>query len=162
VNEATLFAKKHLKNFLLKKSTYLSYKAERLDNVSSQVVVVPPITFFLFKKGEDNVVKGQSSIKKVYSTSDCTFYTNDLFNNEAKYKVHPSKLRMEFYIDILQSFAVRGENIINVYSRSKLLNAIKVILNDLVLVIFESKIIFFVILRNNYCEIVVFECIRVL
>jgi len=56
---------------------------------------------------------------------------------------------MEFSIDIFQSFAVKGENVLSVSSRSKFLLAAKVRIQDYLFIIFESKIIF--IILKSYC-----------
>jgi len=96
-----------------------------MNNTSSRAVPLPKIVLFLVRKEEDGVPKAYKSIK-VYNTFDCTLYTRNWFNTEAKLRVHHNKLRMEFYIDFLQSFAMKGENILSVYSRSKFLLAAKV------------------------------------
>jgi len=103
----------------------------------------------LIRKGEDRVAKWQKYVKKGYGTFDNIFYTALRFNTEAKLRVHQSKLKMEFYIDILQSFALKRENVLSMYSGSKFLLATKVRIRNCLLIIFESKIIFTIL--KNYC-----------
>jgi len=85
VNKAMLFVEKHLKNFVLKKSIYIPFKGEHMDNVTNRMIIAPQVALlFLFKKGKDGMAKGQSSIEKVYSTSNWFFYKDFCFNNEVK------------------------------------------------------------------------------
>jgi hypothetical protein len=140
--EATTFTKRYLKQYEVKVSTYNPCK---IENTSSRAVQPSLTLLFLIRKEEDGVAKWLKYVKKVYDTSDNTFYTALRFNTEAKLKVHQSELRMEFYIDILQSFAVKGENVLSVYSGSKFLLAAKVTIQNYPLIIFESKILFTVL-----------------
>jgi len=45
---------------------------------------------------------------------------------ESKWRINPTELRMEFYLDILQAFATPEENILRIYTRAKLMLATKV------------------------------------
>ena len=84
------------------------------------------------------------SIKKEYRTSTNPYYVYLAQNHEAKYRFHKSELRMEFYLDILQSFAVRGENVIGVYCGAKFMIAAMVRIQSFSeFLIFESRIISF-------------------
>jgi len=83
---------------VLKISTYILSKIESVSSWAAALVVK---LLFLIKKGEDSLPNVQKSMKKVYETSNNTFYTAIKFNTKAKLKSHQSELRMEFYIDIL-------------------------------------------------------------
>jgi len=81
---------------------------------------------FLIRKGEDSMLRIQKFIEKVYETIDNTFYMEIWFNIKAKLRVHYNKLRMEFYIDILQINTMKGENVLSMYWGSKFMLASKV------------------------------------
>jgi hypothetical protein len=136
-----LFSTKYMKNFVLKKSTYNPPKAERLDGVTSRSLAPPVILLFLLKKDEEGKVMNEDAVLDSYSTSNNPFYTDYSKNCEAKYRTHQCELRMEFYIDLMQSFAVRGENVISIYAESKLIIAAKVCYQKYNLITFEAKII---------------------
>ena len=79
--------------------------------------------FFLLKKAEDGSIKGIDSYKRDYKTTSVPFYVDYRFNSEHKYRVYRTELRMEFYIELLQSFTVSGDNVLSVYAGSKFLIA---------------------------------------
>ena len=115
-----------MKDFDLKKSKYLPSKAERLDNVNSRSEVAAVTLLFLFKKESKHVAKVQASWKAKYSASSSPYYLELSKNNEGKYRHHAAELTMEFYLNIIQSFAYRGDNIIGVYVGTKCMIAAKV------------------------------------
>ena len=120
------FAAMHMKDFDLKKSKYFPSKAERLDNLTSRSEAAAVTLQFLFKKESEHVAKVQASWKAKYSASSSPYYLEPSKNNKGKYRHHAAKLRMEFYLNIIQSFAYRGDNIIGVYVDTKCMIAAKV------------------------------------
>ena len=56
---------------------------------------------------------------------------------ESKWKVEPSELRMEFYLDILQAFAKSEENVVGIYMEAKFMLVAKV---RLILLNLQSRI----------------------
>ena len=120
------FSEQHLKNFVLKKSMYILSKAKRLGSVTNQSTTPLVTLLFLLKKDDTGRAINKDAVLKMYTTSEIPYYLEPSKNSEAKYRLHPSELRMEFYIDILQSFGCAGENVIGIYAGAKLMIAAKV------------------------------------
>jgi len=80
----------------------------------------------LLKKDEEGKPKHLDARKRSYSTEEILYYKEFQKNTEAKYRIHPSELRMEFYINLLESFCIMRENVIGVYTGSKFMIAAKV------------------------------------
>jgi len=79
--EATTFAEKYLKQYVVKVSMYIPCKIKN----RSSCVVQPPITLlFLIRKGKDGIAKWQKYVKKVYDTFENTFYTAFLIQHQSK------------------------------------------------------------------------------
>jgi len=120
-----------LKDFEMKISMYYPSKVERLDNSSNQAVAAVVRLIFLLKKDEEGELKHLGVLKKSYSMEEIPYYREFQKNTEAKYRIHPSELRMGFYINLLESFFVLGENVIGVYMGSKFMIATKVSFHSL-------------------------------
>ena len=58
--------------------------------------------------------------------SDVPFYLEVGRYNEVKYRVEPSELRMEFYLEIMKLFCRARENFIGIHCNSKCLLVAKV------------------------------------
>ena len=58
--------------------------------------------------------------------SDVSYYSEVGRYNEVKYRVEPSELRMEFYLEIMKLFCRAGENFVGIHCGSKCLLAAKV------------------------------------
>ena len=70
-------------------------------------------------------------MKGVYTTPQtCVYYTDPSKNNEGKWRLRPTELRMEFYVNILQDFAAASENILAVFTGRKFMLARKVNIID--------------------------------
>jgi len=110
----------------MKISTYYPSKAERLDNSSNRAVVAVVRLIFLLKKDEEGEPKHLDALKKSYSTEEILYYKEFQKNTEVKYRIHPSELQMEFYINLLENFCMKGENVIDVYTGSKFMIVTKV------------------------------------
>ena len=59
-------------------------------------------------------------------SSDVPYYSEVGRYNEVKYRVEPSELRMEFYLEIMKLFCRAGENFVGIHCGSKCLLAAKV------------------------------------
>jgi len=53
VEVVSTFAERRLKQFLLRKSTYLASKGERINSLGILAIIAPITLIFLFKRGED-------------------------------------------------------------------------------------------------------------
>lgn len=124
---ATDFIACELKDFECMVSAYLPAKAERLNNVSNRNQASQVCLLFLFKKESATADVLKCRMKTEYKTpNDLDYYKDPVRNNEAKWRTCASELRMEFYLEILQSFASAGENVIGIYAGSKCMLAAKV------------------------------------
>jgi len=133
------FAASRLKDFKMKISTYYPSKAKRLDNLSNRAMALPVKLVFLLKMNEEEEPKYSVALKRSFDTEDILYYREFSKNTEAKYRIHPTELRMEFYINLLERFCVKGENVIGVYTRAKFMIAAKVSCFFILKIIFESK-----------------------
>ena len=126
VDLATKWVAKNLKMYEIKSSSYHGAKADRLDGITNWGNVPPVTILFLFKEDENGNLIGSAPFKRLWTATTSTYYTEFRFHNDAKYRIHASELRMEFYIYLLQNFAECGTNVISVYAGSKFLLAAKV------------------------------------
>ena len=60
----------------------------------------------------------------------CVYYTDLSKNNEGKWRLRPTELRMEFYLNILQDFEAASKNILAVFMGRKFMLAAKVKIPD--------------------------------
>ena len=112
-------------------STYISSKAEMLNNVSTLGTAPDVPLLFLFKRGNAYVDEAHQRMKGMYTTpTTCVYYTDPSKNNEGKWRLGPTELRMEFYLNILQDFAATSENILAVFMGRKFMLAAKVKILD--------------------------------
>ena len=58
--------------------------------------------------------------------SDVPYYSEVERYNEVKYRVEPSELRMEFYLEIMKLFCRAGKNFVGIHCGSKCLLVAKV------------------------------------
>lgn len=125
---ATKFAARELSQYETTLSTYVPSKAEMLNNVTNRGTAPDVTLLFLFKKGIDFAQAAKKCVKKKYDTpAECVYYTEPARNTEAKWRVYPTELRMEFYIEILQACAAPKENVLGIHTGAKFLLAAKVI-----------------------------------
>ena len=82
---------------------------------------------FLLKLGDDHASRLQQNVKVEFVVpSDVPYYLEVGRHNEVKYRVKPSKLKMEFYLEIMKLFCRAGENFVGIHYGSKCLLAAKV------------------------------------
>ena len=111
--------------------TYIPLKAEMLNNVSTHATALDVPLLFLFKRGNAYADEAHRRMKGIYTTPvTCIYYTDPLKNNEGKWRLRPTELRMEFYLNILQDFAAASENILAVLTGRKFMLAVKVKIPD--------------------------------
>ena len=110
-----------------KLSYYIPSKVERINNVSSRASPTQVQLIFLFKKNDAHAKLLEIGAKDEYKMpKDMAYYDDLAKNNEAKWRIYSSKLRMEFYLDMLSTFANPGENVLGIYTGSKCMLAAKV------------------------------------
>ena len=125
------FAEIQMPEFDIMHSTYILSKAEMLNNVSTCAMVPDVPLLFLFKHGNVYADEARRRMKGIYTTPvTCVYYTDPSKNNEGKWRLRPTELRMEFYLNILQDFAVASENILAVFTGCKFMLAAKVKIPD--------------------------------
>ena len=125
------FAEIRMPEFDIMHSTYILSKAEMLNNVSTRGTAPDVPLLFLFKRGNAYADEARRRMKGVYTTPQmCVYYTDPSKNNEGKWRLRPTELRMEFYLNILQDFAAASENIFAVFTGRKFMLAAKVKIPD--------------------------------
>ena len=102
-----------------------------LNNVPTRGTAPDMPLLFLFKRGNAYADEARRRMKGVLTTPQtCVYYTDLSKHNEGKWRLRPTKLRMEFYLNILQDFAVASENILAVFTGRKFTLAAKVKILD--------------------------------
>ena len=100
-----------------------------LNNVSTRGTAPDVPLLFLFKRGNAYADEARRRMKGIYTTLvSCAYYTDPSKNNEGKWRLRPTELRMEFYLNILQDFAAASENVLAVFTGRKFMLAAKVII----------------------------------
>lgn len=127
VKAATRFVGLNLSQYDSVISTYVPSKAEMLDNVTNRGTAPDVPHLFLFKKDSEFASSTSKCMKSKYDTPlNCVYYLDSSKNMEAKWRIHPTKLRMEFYLEILHTFTVPNENVHDIYSGPKFMLVAKV------------------------------------
>ena len=128
---AIKFVETRMPEFDIMQSTYMPSKAKMLNNVSTRGTTPDVPLLFLFKRRNAYVDEARRRMKDVYTTPQtCVYYTDPSKNNEGKWRLRPTELRMEFYLKILQDFAAAFENILAVFTGRKFMLAAKVKILD--------------------------------
>ena len=128
---AIKFAETRMPEFDIMHSTHIPSKAEMLNNVSTRGTAPDVPLLFLFKRGNAYADEARRRMKGVYTTPQtCVYYTDPSKNNEGKWRLRPTELRMEFYMNILQDFAAASENILAVFTGRNFMLAGKVNIID--------------------------------
>ena len=128
---AIKFAETRMPEFDIMHSTSIPSKAEMLNNVSTRATA-PDVPFlFLFKRGNAYADEARRRMKGIYTTLvTCVYYTDPSKNNEGKWRLRPTELRIKFYLNILQDFAAASENILAVFTGRKFMLVAKVKIPD--------------------------------
>ena len=126
-NVAMKFAKTRMPEFDIMHWTYIPSKVEMLNKVSTRGTAPDVPLLFLFKRGNAYAHEARRRMKGIYTTPvTCIYYTDPSKNNDGKWRLRPTELRLEFYLNILQDFAAASENILAVFTGSKFMLAAKV------------------------------------
>ena len=119
------------KRFMLEyESTYSMYRSsrnERLNDAKTCAPLAAVYLLFLLKRGDDRASRLRLNIKAEFAVpSDVLYYSEVGRYNEVKYRVDPSELRMEFYLEIMKLFCRARENFVDIHYCSKCLLVAKV------------------------------------
>ena len=126
-NAAMKFAETRMPEFDIMHSAYIPSKAEMLNNVSTRGTALDVQLLFLFRHDNAYADEARRRMKGIYTTPImCAYYTDPSKNNEGKWRLRPTELRMEFYLNILQDFAAASENILAVFTGRNFMLATKV------------------------------------
>ncbi|KAG0594345.1 hypothetical protein M758_UG069000 [Ceratodon purpureus] len=106
-------------------SEYLPAPNERLGGhpVKSRIAMEPVKLLFLI---DDNVLENDGSTPEPlskYTTPDHKLYKDNRKFNERRYAMYPSELRMEFYLQVLDTFCSTGGAVYQLYAGTKSLMA---------------------------------------
>ena len=113
-----------------------------LNNITTRATAPNVPLLFLFKKNNSFTNSCRDLVKTKYDTPpNCMYYLDMTKNTEAKWRIEATKLRMEFYLDILRDFAKPEENVLNIYFGAKFMIAAKVHVFNFTVVILESTIL---------------------
>ena len=111
-------------------STYSVYRASRNERLNDAKTHAPPAAvflLFLMKRGDNRASRLRQNVKAKFAVpSDVPYYSEVGRYNKVKYRVEPSELRMEFYLEIMKLFCRVGENFVGIHCSSKCLLAAKV------------------------------------
>ena len=128
---AIKFAKTRMPEFDIMQSTYIPSKAEMLNNISTRGTTPDVPLLFLFKRQNAYADEARGRMKGVYTTlQTCVYYTDPSKNNEGKWRLRLTELRMEFYLNILQDFATASKNILAMFTGCTFMLAAKVKILD--------------------------------
>ena len=94
-------------------STYSVYRLSRnepLNDAKTRAPLATMYLLFLLKPGDDRTSHLQQNMKAEFSVpSDVPYYLEVGRYNEVKYRVEPSELKMEFYLEIMKLFCRVGD-----------------------------------------------------
>jgi hypothetical protein len=128
--QAVVYAQRNMREYYIAKdSKYYPSKFERLyDQTTRQSSAIGAGVYLLFmvKKDSPQFEAKKKRIKKEYRAADVPYYSESRKYMEAKYRLHNSELRMEFYFELLQTFCYPGKNFLSILSGSKCMLAARV------------------------------------
>ena len=120
-----------VKRFMLEyESTYSVYRSSCNERLNDAKTCAPPTAMyllFLLKRGDDRPSRLRQNMKAKFAVpSDVPNYLEVKRYNEVKYRVEPSELRMEFYLEIMKLFSRAEKNFVGIHCGSKCLLVAKV------------------------------------
>ena len=125
----TAFVESTLSAYDKVSSTYVPAKAKRLNNVTNRSTAPDVPLLFLFKRENEFAESVRDKVLPQYKVpTDCLYYFDPARNTEAKWRINPRELRIEFYLNILQDFATTEDNVLGIWARLKYMLAAKVCL----------------------------------
>ena len=105
-----------LKSFSIAFSVYYAGKHDRLGDVSASKS--PKKVFLIFLQNPPNQKK--VAIPEEFNCLDSARYMKVRAYSELEYQIHNTKLRMEFYLWLVQQFVAPGKSIFSSYTGGKL------------------------------------------
>ena len=121
------FVKRFMPEYESTYSVYRSSRNECLNDAKTHALPTAVYLFFLLKRRDDHASRLWQNVKAEFAVpSDVPYYSKVERYNEVKYRVEPSELRMEFYLEIMKLFCRAGENFVDIHYGSKCLLAAKV------------------------------------
>lgn len=127
VKAANNFAAKKMDVYERVLSKYVPSRAELLDNVSNRGTAPDVPLLFLSKRGNKFAEAARELMKARYVMPVTNVYYWEWGRNtEAKWRSASNELRMEFYLEILQTFSRPDENVVGIYTGMKFMLAAKV------------------------------------
>ena len=78
---------------------------------------------FLFKKGDPQSDRFKYSAKAEYKPALVHYYCEPGLYSETKWSLKESKLRMEFYIELVKKYCQPGDSTMGIFERSKFIVA---------------------------------------
>ena len=127
----TAFVESALSAYDKVSSTYVSAKAERLNNVTNRSIAPNVPLLFLCKRENGFAESVRDKVLPQYKVpTDCLYYFDPARNTEAKWRISPRELRIEFYLNILEDFATIEDNILGIWAGPKYMLAAKVCLEN--------------------------------
>lgn len=89
---------------------YKACKAERLYSVTHRMTAPNILLHFMFKKANTLCSLLRDSVEQEYVARNIAYYAKLAQNHEAKWDYYSSELRMEFNMDMLQTFLAPSQN----------------------------------------------------
>ena len=87
-------------------STYFVYHSSRnecLNNAKTRALPAVVYLLFLLKHGDDYASRLRKNVKAEFAApNDVPYYLDVGRYNKVKYHVHPSKLRIEFHLELMK------------------------------------------------------------
>ena len=121
------FVKRFMPEYESTYSVYHSSRNEHLNDAKTHAFPAAMYLLFLLKRGDDRASRLRQNVKTKFAVpSDVPYYLEVGRYNEVKYRVEPSKLKMEFYLEIMKLFCRVGENFVGIYCGLKCLLTAKV------------------------------------
>ena len=110
-----------VEKFNLYPSEYIPAPFERLGGYSAKSKLAKSNECLLFLI--NNGMEHPPAVKKRYQAPQHVVYEKPRKYNELEYSMYLIKLRMEFYIRILDLFCVRGDSVFELFAGTKLMVA---------------------------------------
>jgi hypothetical protein len=107
--QAAEYARESFTNYTIRESKYIPAKNERLYDGSVRKQSPDAFLLFMVKNDETKAQGLRGKILSEYRASNIPYYLEAGKNQELKYRLSSSELRMEFYLDLLFDFCRPGD-----------------------------------------------------
>lgn len=136
--QAIAYGEKYMKQYEVIPSRYIPAKNERLNDHTTRNSGKDELYLvFLVRAGRSD---DRKKVKSVYKAPNTNYYTVYGLYKEAHLRLNARELRMEFYIELLKTFCLPGENFWGVFSGTKCMLAARV------------SSIYFILLMSKFCH----------